>query len=86
LLHSSIAKQEYISSCDACTEAMWLCKMVSRLFNQVLDSTVIYYDKQSCVKISDNPMFHESSKHIEIEYYFIIIESKGEKWFSSISS
>jgi hypothetical protein len=37
-------KAEYITTCDACTEAVWLRKLVSRLFDQVLDSTVIYCD------------------------------------------
>jgi hypothetical protein len=46
------AKEEYISSCDACTKVVWLCKLVSVLFDQVLDSTVIYCDNQSCVKLS----------------------------------
>jgi hypothetical protein len=44
--HKSVAlntaKVEYIASCDACTEAIWLCKMIFGLFDQVLDSTVIY--------------------------------------------
>jgi hypothetical protein len=38
------AKVEYIAACDAFTEAMWLCKLVFGLFDQVLDSTVIYCD------------------------------------------
>jgi hypothetical protein len=50
-------------------EAVWLHKMVSRLFDWGLDSTVIYCDNQSCVKLSENPMFHDRSKHIEIGYY-----------------
>jgi hypothetical protein len=52
-------------------EVVWLCKLVSRLFDQVLDSTVIYCDKQSCVKLLENPVFNDRSKHIEIEYYFL---------------
>ena len=35
---------EYIADFDTCTEAMWIRKMVSGLFDQVLDSTVIYCD------------------------------------------
>jgi hypothetical protein len=62
---------EYIAACDACTEAVWLHKLVSGLFDQVLDSTVIYCDNQSCVKLSENPVFHDRSKHIEIKYYFL---------------
>jgi hypothetical protein len=65
------AEAEYIAACDACKEAMWLCKLVSELFDQVLDSTVIYCDNQSCVKLSENPVFHDRSKHIEIKYYFL---------------
>jgi hypothetical protein len=67
----NLAEAEYIVACDACMEVVWLHKLVSRLFNQVLDSTVIYCDNQSCVKLSENPVFHERSKHIEIKYYFL---------------
>ena len=41
------------------------------LFHLQLDATCIYYDNQSCVKLSENPMFHDKSKHIEIKYYYI---------------
>jgi hypothetical protein len=67
----STAEAEYIAACDGCTEAMCLCKMVSRLFVQVLYSTVIYCDNQSCVKLSENLVFHDRSKHIKIKYYFL---------------
>ena len=29
------------------------------------------YDNQSCIKLSENPVFHDRSKHIEICYHFI---------------
>jgi hypothetical protein len=32
---------------------------------------VIYCDNQSCVKLSENPVFHDRSKHIEIKYYLL---------------
>jgi hypothetical protein len=50
-------------------EMVWLCKLVYGLFDQVL--TMIYCDNQICVNLSENPMFHGRSKHIEIEYYFL---------------
>ena len=31
---------EYIAVVDACTEAVWLRKLVSEMFDQVLDSTI----------------------------------------------
>ena len=41
------------------------------LFDLQLDATCIYYDNQSCVKFSENLVFHEKSKHIEIQYHYI---------------
>jgi hypothetical protein len=32
---------------------------------------VIYCDNQSCVKLSENLIFHDKLKHIEIKYYFL---------------
>jgi hypothetical protein len=67
----STAETEYVTTCDACTKAVWLRKLISGLFDQVMDSTVIYCDNQSYVKLSENPVFHDKSKHIEIKYYFL---------------
>jgi hypothetical protein len=32
---------------------------------------VIHCDKESCVKLSKNPVSHESTKHVEIKYHYI---------------
>jgi hypothetical protein len=32
---------------------------------------MIYCDNQSCIKLSENPIFHDRSTHIEIRYHFI---------------
>lgn len=32
---------------------------------------MIYCDNQSCIKLSENPVYHDRSKHIEIRYHFI---------------
>ena len=34
-------------------------------------ATVILCDNQSCIKMTENPVFHDKSKHIEIRYHFI---------------
>jgi hypothetical protein len=33
--------------------------------------TMIHCDNQSCIKLSENPVFHDWSNHIEIRYHFI---------------
>jgi hypothetical protein len=48
---------------------VWLRKLVYGLSDQVLNLTMIYCDDQSYVKLSENPVFHDRSKHIEIKHY-----------------
>ena len=45
--------------------------LISGLFDMELDTTVILCDNQSCIKMTENPMFHDKSKHIEILYFYI---------------
>ena len=67
----SIAEAEYIAACLASCEAVWMRKILSNLFDLHLYSTCIYCDNESCVKFSENPVFHDKSNHIEIKYQYI---------------
>jgi hypothetical protein len=67
----STTEAEYIALSTTFREAVWLHKLLSDLFEHVLDSTIIHYGNQSCVKIFDNPVFHDNSNHIEIKYHYI---------------
>ena len=37
----------------------------------MLDTTVILCDNQSGIRVSENLVFHDRSKHIDIRYHFI---------------
>ena len=52
-------------------EAIWLRKILHGLFDLELGPTVIHCDNQSCMKLMENPVFHERTKHISIKYHFI---------------
>jgi hypothetical protein len=67
----SSAEAEYMVASTTSCEAIWLRKLLASLFDQELDPTMIYYNNQSCIKLSENPAFHGRSKHIEIKYHFI---------------
>ena len=67
----SIAEVEYAAPCSASCEVVWLWKLLSDLFDLQMDATCIYCDNHSCEKLSENPVFHEKSKHIEIKYHYI---------------
>ena len=44
---------------------------MSRIFDMEVDNTLIFYDNQSCIKMTENLVFHDKSKHIEIQYFYI---------------
>ena len=67
----STIEAEYIATCSTCSEAVWLRKLLTRLFDTEMDVTDIYCDNQSCIKLSENLEFHDKSKHIEIKYVYI---------------
>ena len=67
----SSVEAEYAAACSASCEAIWLWKLRSDLFDLQIDATRIHCDNQSCVKLLENPVFHEKSKHIEIKYHYI---------------
>jgi hypothetical protein len=70
-LSLSTAKAEYIATCSARCEAIWLRKLLTGLFDLEMRATMIICDNQSCIKMTENPVFHDRSKHIEIRYHFI---------------
>jgi hypothetical protein len=67
----STAEVEYIAACSASCEAIWLRNLLTGLFDLEMRETVILCDNQSCIKMTENPVFHDRSKHIEILYHFI---------------
>jgi len=67
----STAEAEYVAACSASCEAVWLRKLLSELFDLPLEATGVFCDNQSCVKLSENPVFHDRSKHIEIKHHYI---------------
>eukprot|EP00253_Pinus_taeda_P016880 PITA_16880 len=62
---------EYMAASQAACEAIWMQKILVGLFYQRMDPTVIYCDNQSCIKLSENPVFHDRSKHIDIQYHHL---------------
>jgi hypothetical protein len=67
----STTEAEYIAACSTSNQAVWLQKLLVGLFDLELEATRIWCDNQICVKLLENLMFHDKSKHIEIKYHYI---------------
>lgn len=64
----SPTEAEYVAATKAIQEALWLkgfMKEISRIRNP------INCDNQSALFLMENPMFHESSKHMNVKLHFI---------------
>jgi len=68
----SSAEAKYMASSQVTCEVIWMRKILVGLFGQMMDPTVIYCDNQSCIKLSENPIFHDRSKHIDIWYHYLL--------------
>jgi hypothetical protein len=53
----STEKVEYIVVCSSSCESIWLQKLLTCLFNLEMESTMILCDNQSCIKMTENPVF-----------------------------
>jgi hypothetical protein len=71
LVTLSSVEAEYMAASQANCEAIWLHKLLVGLFGHELRPKLIHCDNRSCIKLSENPVFHDRSKHIEIIYHFI---------------
>ena len=45
--------------------------MVSGLFGDKLKTTVVHCDNQSCIKLTENLIFYNRSKYIDMKYLYI---------------
>eukprot|EP00253_Pinus_taeda_P032853 PITA_32853 len=68
-LGSSEAK--YMAASIASCEAIWLRKQLVNLFRRNMEATRIVCDNQSCIKLFENLVFHDRSKHIDIRCHFV---------------
>jgi hypothetical protein len=67
----STTEVEYINACSASCEAIWLRKLLTSLFDLEMEEIVILCNNMSCIKMTENHVFHDNSKHIEIRYHYI---------------
>ena len=58
----SSAEAEYMAASTASSEAIWLRKLLVNLLKEKMEATSILCDNQSCIKLSENPVFHDRSK------------------------
>lgn len=67
----SSAKAEYRAVANAAAECCWLRNLLHELHVPIAKATVIYYDNVSAVYMSENPVHHRRTKHVELDIHFV---------------
>jgi hypothetical protein len=60
-----------MSCADVVKEVKWTKQILNELQYEVETPINVYIDNQSAIKIGENDVEHDRTKHIDIKYYFI---------------
>ena len=67
----STTEAEYYTLGIVCQEATRLRQLFQELSTSFIEPILIYSDNTSAVTLSDNPVFHNRLKHIDIRWHFV---------------
>lgn len=67
----SSAVAEYKSARKVVAELVWLFKLLEKLTVLLTLPIQVYCGNQAALHIARNPVFHEWTKHIEMDCYFV---------------
>jgi len=67
----SSAEAEFRSMASATAEIIWLTGLLKELDVEVQVPTQLMCDSKAAIQIAANPIFHERTKHIDIDCHFV---------------
>ncbi|XP_060202579.1 uncharacterized mitochondrial protein AtMg00810-like [Lycium barbarum] len=67
----SSAEAEYRGVANVVFESCWLRNLLLELHCPIRKATLVYCDNVSAIYLSDNPVQHQRTKHIEMDIHFV---------------
>jgi hypothetical protein len=66
----STAEAEYIAAGQCCAQLLWI-RQTLQDFGYNLSKVPLICDNESAIRLSDNPVEHSRTKHIDIQHHFL---------------
>jgi len=67
----SSTESEYRAMSTACSEIVWLRGLLTEIGFPQSNPTPLHADNTSAIQIATNPVYHERTKHIEVDCHYI---------------
>ena len=67
----STIEAKFITAIACACQAIWLRRILEELQFKQVETTTVFCDNNSAIKLSKNPVLHRRSKHIDVKYYFL---------------
>ena len=71
IVSRSSAEAEYHGVANAATECCWLRHLLGELHVKIDKAMLLYCDNVSAFYLTDNPVHHGRTKHIELDVHFV---------------
>ncbi|XP_062085321.1 secreted RxLR effector protein 161-like [Humulus lupulus] len=67
----STTEAEYRAATMATQESTWLMHLMKDLHQSTDNAIPLYCDNQFAIRLTENPVFHARTKHVEVHYHFL---------------
>ncbi|CAM8949458.1 unnamed protein product [Rhodiola kirilowii] len=71
VISRSSAESEYRSMAATCCELTWLVRLLTDMKVPVTASIPMHCDNKAAIHIAHNPVFHERTKHVELDCHLV---------------
>ncbi|CAM8918881.1 unnamed protein product [Rhodiola kirilowii] len=71
MVSRSSAESECRSMAAMCCELVWLARLIADMGVPVMQSILLHCDNKDALHIAHNPVFHERTKHVELDCHLV---------------